>query len=431
MQISDYIITLFSSIFVSFFNCKCYEKLSNYKMKYNIETISTIIFLGVIYALNGCLNDSTYFRAIFNIIAAILSYKIIFDDNTNVTIIKTIVSYIFVAFFEVIFSCILVYTNIINLNQFDIHILFKSAFSMGILFVTYSFISLKKVNVELRKIISKCANDKIMVVILSFCIIFLIIISAKYITDFSEKNYINNMLLLVIFAIILFISLYNNYKAKKEVEKTETLLDFMSKYEKIIDDDRINRHEMLNNLLILKSSVGKSKKEYMEILESIIATYDKKGKETVKNIYKLPSGLKGIIYYKIRDMKQNNLNINVNISREVTIPLEKLTHKEYVCLCKIIAITLDNANEASKESEEKVVFIDIYQEKNNTYLIIENTFANKVDLNKVNKMNYSSKGKGRGLGLYVANMFLKESKKIEMNQSIDNNRFVSKIIVKK
>ena len=33
------------------------------------------------------------------------------------------------------------------------------------------------------------------------------------------------------------------------MEKSEILLNFMNKYENIIEDNSINRHELLNNLL--------------------------------------------------------------------------------------------------------------------------------------------------------------------------------------
>ena len=58
----------------------------------------------------------------------------------------------------------------------------------------------------------------------------------------------------------------------------------MSKYEKIIDEERINRHEMLNNLLMLKSFKNKNSKKYDDTINEIIKLYEKNGKETIKNV---------------------------------------------------------------------------------------------------------------------------------------------------
>ena len=203
----------------------------------------------------------------------------------------------------------------------------------------------------------------------------------------------------------------------------------MSKYEKIIDEERINRHEMLNNLLMLKSFKNKNTKKYDDTINDIIKLYEKNGKETIRNVSNLPSGLKGVLYYKIEDMKHYDINVNINISKRAKSLLDIIETKEYVSLCKIFGIVLDNACDAAKESNDKFVFIEIYEINSTIHINIENSFKNKIDINKLNDQYYSTKGKGRGLGLFLANKLIKESESLDMVQRVENNMFVTEICI--
>ena len=169
--------------------------------------------------------------------------------------------------------------------------------------------------------------------------------------------------------------------------------------------------------------------EYNKVLDNLIVTYDNNSDACIKNISKLPTGLKGILYYKINDMRNKNINLNVNISKRVSSPLEKLPLDEYVILSRIIGIVMDNALEASIKSKEKFVMIEVFEQNDNVIIIIENSYNNKVDINDLKKKNFSTKGKSRGLGLYIANMLLKKSKHIEMTQHAEE-LFITKLTIK-
>ena len=231
-------------------------------------------------------------------------------------------------------------------------------------------------------------------------------------------------------ALLVYLILSNKYKVIKEVKKTEELLNTITVYEKRIDEDRILRHEMLNNLLALKSFDEKNSEEFNKTLDEFIMSCSNKS-VGIKNIYKLPTGLKGMVYYKINSLDNKKYNYNVNISKQVNIKLEKENYKEYISLCKILGIILDNAIEACEKTKDKFLTIDVYNEKDNVVIDVENSYKDKIfDINLIYKKNYSSKGNNRGLGLYVAKMLLKNSKYLEMNQEIINNIFVTKIYIK-
>ena len=77
----------------------------------------------------------------------------------------------------------------------------------------------------------------------------------------------------------------------------------------------------------------------------------------------------------------------------------------------------------------KVCF-DINGNNNKTYIIVDNSFKKKVNLKRLNQKNFSTNGKGRGLGLFLANKLLKDSEYIEMKQEINDKLFTTTITIK-
>lgn len=201
----------------------------------------------------------------------------------------------------------------------------------------------------------------------------------------------------------------------------------MSKYEKMIDDSRVNRHELLNNLLMLKSIKDKNSQEYDSLLDDLIDKSTNKGM-SIRNIYKLPSGLKGIFYYKLYGLEE--YNISINISKNVSKKIKNINYDDYVVLYRMVGIVLDNAIEASSKTKDKLIMVDIYSEKNIIYIEISNSFKGKVNLSKINNKDYSTKGKNRGLGLYILKNLSQTKESIEVIQSVNKNIFTTKIVIK-
>ena len=55
--------------------------------------------------------------------------------------------------------------------------------------------------------------------------------------------------------------------------------------------------------------------------------------------------------------------------------------------------------------------------------ITNTTDVSKININKINEKNYSSKGKNRGYGLYLVNKIVSSSENLEINQEILKNKF--------
>lgn len=407
-----------------------YAKISdNYKFKLNIKNIIVLIVSGILITIN--INANTgYSRALIGYLITVINCYIVFSDDLNLTIIKGTFCYLLVSISELILYVFLIATKMFNLEIIDRNLIVKFLFSIATVAIPYGLLSIKKINKVAKKLINNLNRPIITGIVFILCLLSVATISYEAINNLSTKKYIDSIFLLLFFLFLIYLIVYNKYMVIKEVKKTEELLDMMSIYEKRIDEDRIIRHEMLNNLLALKSFKDKNSKDFDKTLDDFIMTCSNKS-VGVKNIYKLPPGLKGIVYYKMNIASDKKINYNINISKQVNIKLEKENYKEYVSLCKILGIIIDNAIEASEKTKDKLLIIDAYNEKDGIVIEVTNSCKEKdMDISSLYKKGYSSKGNNRGFGLHIARMLLKNSKYLKMEQECVNNLFTTKIIIK-
>ena len=104
--------------------------------------------------------------------------------------------------------------------------------------------------------------------------------------------------------------------------------------------------------------------------------------------------------------------------------LNKLNMKIYE-FTRVLGILLDNAIEAAKECEEKIINIEMRKDskRNRQLLIIENTFPNKdIDTEKIYEKNYSTKSGNSGLGLWEVRKILKRNNNLNLFTT-KNERF--------
>lgn len=407
-----------------------YAKISdNYKFKLNIKNIIVLIVSGILITIN--INANTgYSRALIGYLITVINCYIVFSDDLNLTIIKATFCYLLSFIFEIILYVFLIATKMFNLEIIDRNLIVKFLFSIATVALPYGILSFKQINKIIKKSIDNLNRPIITSIVFISCLLSVATISYKAINNLSAKKYIDSIYILLFFIFLIYLIIYNKYMVVKEVKKTEELLDMMTIYEKRIDEDRIIRHEMLNNLLALKSFKDKNSKDFDKTLDDFIMTCSNKS-VGVKNIYKLPSGLKGIVYYKMNIASDKKINYNINISKQVNIKLEKENYKDYVSLCKILGIIIDNAIEASEKTKDKLLIIDAYNEKDDIVIEVTNSCKEKnIDISSLYKKGYSSKGNNRGFGLHIARMLIKNSKHLEMKQECINNLFITKITIK-
>ena len=210
------------------------------------------------------------------------------------------------------------------------------------------------------------------------------------------------------------INLIENAKFLKHLKENN---DF---YVTIEDENRIFKHNLMAKMLAIKSV---SNKRARNLIDDFLKSYNS-NMDFSFHIKDMPYGLNGIIYEKIYPyMGQLNIKIDNKIDFDI---FSKLKPRRYNVFVEKMIIVLDNAIQASLKSRTKLLILNLYYENNQIIIDIKNTFETNLSLDDLGKINYSTKGKRRGLGLFSA---LRDNE-VSLSMKIINDLFITKIIAK-
>lgn len=114
---------------------------------------------------------------------------------------------------------------------------------------------------------------------------------------------------------------------------------------------------------------------------------------------------------------------DIKINLEVYIDFNSLKIKTYE-LCRILGVLLDNAIEAAKDCEEKIISIKFLKDNynNRNLVVIENTCKNYlIDINKIKEKGFSTKKNKlfHGLGLWKVNQIIKKNENLRLYTTRD------------
>lgn len=310
-----------------------------------------------------------------------------------------------------------------------------STLIVDILFILFVYILRK----PLRKISNiKLTNNKEIIMYLALSLFSILVV---FYTEYSNVNSSSNKeLILGIVIIISFVLiLYSLVKQKMENNKLMTryikLLEFIKNYEKELDKQKELRHESKNQLITARSKIVDKKKEYevIEYLNSIIADYVKGNNEKYTSFQYLPAnGIKGFFYYKANEAENNGIHLSINVSPKVENTfIGNLDTNDFKQLGILLGVYLDNAIEASKNSKDKKMAIEIYKTGEDVEIIISNTYEGKIDTESIGKTKYTTKGKNHGYGLMLVSKILEDNKRFEAQRIVTDIVYSQKIKIKK
>ena len=288
----------------------------------------------------------------------------------------------------------------------------------------------------LRKLMKyKLSENKKIVVISVLAIIFTAIFFYKFATGYKmNQDVIIYLIAMFAFIVILFTLFRQRMDNEKVSKKYDELLDVMKNYESDIEEQRTLRHETKNEFATIKCKL-QDKEDNKTIIEYIDSVIGEKGKASSTKYSKfkyLPSnGLKGFFYYKFIEAEKKGINVSINISKQIENSfLKDIDTKDFKDLARIVGVYLDNAIEASSTSEDKKLGIEMYLIKEKIELIITNTFNNEINLDKIGKESFSTKGKHRGHGLLLVNKILNENNMFEAKNEIRGNIYIQSLKIK-
>ncbi|OKP84956.1 hypothetical protein A3842_07355 [Paenibacillus sp. P3E] len=283
------------------------------------------------------------------------------------------------------------------------------------------------------------------VILFPVIVLFIIIIISVYpiLTIGNETGDFNSfhrallvgMWLLFIIA-LLYMQFQYTHIHKREIEKAKSeqlvqLKDYAAQLEKIYDEFRGFRHDYANILLTLEDGI------YREDWEQVKQVYEQTVKPTGqlmrKNEYSFVklrnlhvSEVKSILAAKIIMAQQ----MKIDVALEIEEPIHWI-HMELISFTRILSILLDNAIEAAAKTEKAKISIVLLEDPIIQRIKIENSSGEKVSLRRLGERGYSSKGKGRGLGLYNVQQMLKENNFASLETEVQSNLFSQTLILRK
>ena len=273
--------------------------------------------------------------------------------------------------------------------------------------------------------------------LLNICFFILIIIGFcifTYNSGIFFKNwnitYILNITLIIILGLIAYIFIKSRNSFNELTDEYDNLFSYVQNFEDWIEKEQLNRHEYKNQLAVLYclTKEKKVKSKIAEILEDNINIDD----EVINQLKKLPKGgIKGLMYYKVAIAEKKKIKVTADISIETKSLLKKLSEKNLRIVCKLIGIYLDNAIEAAEETRKKRLLIEVYELPNKVCFVFSNTFKMQANFAERNNKGISSKGEGRGNGLYFASKLIKLNDWLETKQEIIDNYYIQQLIIKK
>lgn len=294
--------------------------------------------------------------------------------------------------------------------------------------------------VSIRKPLKKLINynlstNKKIIVMSSITLVMLAIFFYNLIKKFEFNNNIITYLAIIVMLICVLLYLFKQKIENEKISKKyDELLDVMKNYENDIEEQRTLRHETKNEFATIKCKI-QDKEDDNSIIEYIDSVIGDKGKASSTKYSKfkyLPSnGLKGFFYYKFIEAEKKGINVSINISKQIENSfLKDIDTKDFKDLARIVGVYLDNAIEASFTSEDKKLGIEMYLIKEKIEIIITNTFNNEINLDKIGKESFSTKGKHRGHGLLLVKKILNENNMFEAKNEIRGNIYIQSLKIK-
>ena len=418
-----------SAIILSIGGALAIANIEQTKIKIEVRQIIWILALSMCTFFFGN-NSYTPFKSLLIFIVMLLAYKEIFQFNLHKSIIMTALIMILSSLCDA--SLILITMKFLPLNAFRTNFVVTIISNLYILLVMVLITKIKPLSTRLLSFINYAIKNKIITTGIEAMLSLVLLAFVTYNVSKSFHfgvDYIINLLIYILIAVILFIYIKESNNYSKLLDEYDKLLEYVQTFEEWIEDEQLELHESKNSLSAIyeMNNMKEVRKEIDKILKRKNSIEDK----WVIDLKPIPKGgLKGLLYYKFMIAKNNNINLITDVSNTVTGKIKGLNKTDLKLLFRLVGIYFDNAIEAASESRKKNISFEVYKIKSELNIVITNTFKGDIDINKIGKKGISTKGENRGKGTYLANKLVSKNDKFETKNSILNNYYIQKIIIK-
>lgn len=422
-------ISIITSIALCYTTIYFSSKIINIKLKFNFKNIMCILAFSVSTILIHYITDETISIILYFLILMIID-KLIFQVSISKATSAALISYLVLICSDILSVFILM---IFKIDPPTLTVFQKQIFGNILVMIMLTVLSKISIFENLLEFIVNKAENKVSKCILSsITIVGLLYTFAYY--NISAKNIetiLVNVLTIILFTVIL-IKLYIEQISKNNLRvEYDKMSEYVKVYEEIIEKDRIRRHENKNQLITIKGMISNKDKKAHEYIDSLIDDNSDKTYRWMGELKNIPiGGLKGLLFYKVNRMRENNIEVSLTISRSLeNSKLQGINTKVYKQLCQIIGVYVDNAIEACMESKNKSIGIEIYKDGDIFEFIITNTYKGNLEVDNIDNAGYTTKGTGHGYGLTLVKDILNTNPQFFQNREMINDYYIQHLFL--
>ena len=392
-----------------------------------------IIFFTImcVYAVISFFFVSNQYRFLIFLVVSTLTMRyllgikdrkvILYSFNTEVLL---SISEILISFFLVMFGI----NSVDIVNNYMYNLLVNILVSLlSILLFKVPFIN--KIIKNALKLFEK--NKKLISYFYIILIVIYLIVLKNGFEFLMRSNYYINILFMMSVVGIILVILRNESKYEHLKEENKQMLNYVTKYEKIITEQGKTNHEFKNQLMVIRGYAQMHSDKIIDYIDEVVEDSNKAGSSYLTSqLNNFPDGgIKGLLYYKLSIMDDYCIKYTMNVESGVKSKLKSLSTNSYKNITKMLGVLLDNAIDASKKSKNKKINISVSKDKNTIIFKIYNTYKGKINIEKIGT-GYTTKGKGHGYGLRLVNDIVNENNIFEVTHELEDCYFVSNLNIK-
>lgn len=432
----DSIVIFIDSLIISWSLFYAGSRLLNEKIDYKSKLFFVNYVLFSTYIWIGYIATDSFIRIILNFIVLSFVYSKLFKIQIGKGIIASFISNFYIFISEIIFTLLVVTIFKFDMQSFQEFyfgtVITNICIAIIIVLITY----IKRITLFCQKLIFNF-NINSYKIVLFFTLMTLTTLSLLLYYIYFDINLIGSLILGIILICIFTAITIGLVKEKVDNNKLkaeyEILLDNLEEYEKMYSLQRRKNHEYKNDLLIIRNMIEKTNKEALTYIDSIIGLKQDEKQNWMEILKRIPEGgLRGILYYKLLQLQERDINVEFSISKAYSMKNYNLLIEEVkIKICKLLGIYLDNAIQAVEKLNEKNIYISI--EENKKYIIfkIANNFNNNIDLDRIYEEGYTTNENGRGFGLSIAKEIIESEDLIINETKIVKDKFIQEIKIVK
>lgn len=406
------------------------------KKKIDFKKISTyvLILTYVIISIINYIYVSQSFRVITSTISISIFSTLMFREKLYKTFSASIILQ------TLLFVAELIYALTLTTLKADITLLSSTVQGtlitnivislMAILLIDIKYI--KDISERLLNYIFQMENINNYVLLLFFLLTLNVLLVFMYFSSNDKTIVIINVIFMIIYAIIMYFLINEKSENIRFKNENKMLIENLNEYEKMLDYQRVSNHENKNQLLVIRGMLNSEKQVVLDYIDEIIKEKRVDNEILFTETKRIPTGgLQGLIYQKMLVMQENNIPVEINISKNVRkLDYSNISAKLNYDICRAVGIILDNAIDECKKNKKKGVFISMYAESGILNIEISNYFEGQIDIEKIFQKGYTTKSDGHGYGLTLLQEIVEKNEKISNETVIIKNIFMQTIKIK-